>query len=321
MEGDTRGQGSRVSRVSRVTDRLGNPPRRLLLVGGGAAALALLVDAGLRVDVPQPPPPVPTRRPVPDEALLLSVVADLTGIVADETALISSEAANAVVRQLRVVHREQRRVLIGRLTNDGVPSKVITAATRAASTSGDVKSRSQLADRLAEVAPMRWREIAAATPANRGLLTDVYAVRLAGALRLGHDVDLPEPASPVRPQVVTRTQPLVYAFEVAAAQAATAVQRRLVATLAELTRLEIAASGAATSAPDGWALPYPVTSTADAERLAHDTLSSAVDASAELAASATTAASVEDVATWSARVQALAVPWDVPLTAFPGAEE
>ena len=314
MDGDTRGLGSRVA------DRLGNPPRRLVLVGGGAAVLALLVDAGLRLDLPQPPPPVPTRRPAPDEALILSVIADLTGIIGDETALVSAGNANGVVKRLRAVHREQRTVLVGRLTNDGVPTQVIEAAVRRSATSGDVKTRKQLGRRLADVEAERWREIATATRANRELLTAVYAVRLAGAVQLGQDVPVPESASPARASVLARTQPLVYAFEVAAAQASGGVRRRAVGTLAELTRLEIALSGATTSAPTGWALPYPVTTTDDAQRLAHDTLDAAVDASGELVATAATPAAVEDIATWSGRVQALAVPWDVPLTAFPGAQ-
>src|SRR6476620_12616733 len=59
MDGDTRGLGSR------VMDGMGRPPRRLFALGAGAAVLAVLVDRGLRLDVPPPPVPAPTRRPAP----------------------------------------------------------------------------------------------------------------------------------------------------------------------------------------------------------------------------------------------------------------
>ena len=105
MDGDTRGLGSR------VMDGVGRPPRRLFVLGGGAAALALLVDRGVRVDLPQPPPPVPTRRPAPDEDLLLSAVADLTHLVDAETQVLAGPKDDALVRRLRSVNREQLRVL------------------------------------------------------------------------------------------------------------------------------------------------------------------------------------------------------------------
>ena len=56
-----------------------------------------------------------------------------------------------------------------------------------------------------------------------------------------------------------------------------------------------------------------------ARRLATQTLSSAVESGTELAGSGPDAATLEDVARWSAHLQALAVDWHVPLTAFPGA--
>jgi len=135
---------------------------------------------------------------------------------------------------------------------------------------------------------------------------------------LGRDVATP-PTSPVRPAVVARTQPLVYAFEVVAAQSTGARRRTAEATLAELVRLEQAVTGPGTAPPAGWALPFPVTNPQAARRLAASTLSAAVRSGPELAGAAPTAASLEDVARWSAHVQALAVDWDVPLTAFPGA--
>jgi len=123
MDGDIGGRGSRLS------ERLGRPTRRLLLLGGGAAVLAVLVERGLRLDLPQPPPPVPTRRKAPDEALLLSVVGDLAVLVGDADALVSA-GADGTVKRVRAVLREQQRVLTGRLTNAGVPSSVIDASQR-----------------------------------------------------------------------------------------------------------------------------------------------------------------------------------------------
>jgi hypothetical protein len=304
-----------------LSERLGNPPRRLILLGGGAAALAWLVDRGLRLDLPQPPPPVPTRRPAPDEGLLLRVVADLAVLVGAADALVSAGAGGTVER-LRAVQREQRRVLTGRLTNAGVPSAVIDAAVRralATASTERVRRRADLGALLADVPPSRWADVARAGAATRQLLLAALSVRLAGAVLLGSDVAVPDTASPARPALVARTQPLVYAFQVVAAQAGPADRPRALDTLAGLARLETAISGASASMPSGWALPYPVTTPHDASRLAHDVLVDAVDASSELAGPTPSAASVEDVARWSGRVQALAVDWDVPLRAFPGA--
>ena len=83
MDGDTRGLGSR------VMEHLGNQPRRLFDVVGAAAVLDVLVDGGLRLDLPAPTPPPPTRRKAPDEALLLDVVADLQVLIDDETAVLA----------------------------------------------------------------------------------------------------------------------------------------------------------------------------------------------------------------------------------------
>jgi hypothetical protein len=317
MDGDTRGRGSR------VMDGLGRPPRRLLVLGGGAAALALLVSRGLRLDVPQPPAPAPTRRPAPDEPLLLAVVADLTRLVAAESQLLSASDGDSLVRQVRSVSRDQLGVLRGRLTNAGVPATVIDAPGPGTAgptpSAAPVRSRAALAARLATLEPGLWTSLASATEGTRELLTAAYAARLAAAVLLGHSVETSTSPSSARPAVVARTQPLVYAFEVVAAQSAGAQRRRAEATLTQLHRLELAVSGAASTTPPGWALPFPVTSSTDARRLATEVLRTAVAGSVGAAGTRPTAASLEDVATWSANLQALAVGWDVPLTAFPGA--
>ncbi len=104
-----------------------------------------------------------------------------------------------------------------------------------------------------------------------------------------------------------------------AAQSAGDQRRAAERTLAALVRLEVAVSGSSSTTPAGWALPYPVTTPDAARRLATQTLSAAVDAGTELAGPGPDAAALEDVARWSAHLQALAVDWHVPLTAFPGA--
>ena len=313
MDGDTRGLGSR------VMDGLGRPPRRLLVLGGAAAALAVLVDRGLRLDVPPPPSPAPTRRPAPDEPLLLSAVADLTGLVEAATDVISASDGDPLVRRLRSVNREQLRVLRGRLTNSGVPTSVIHAAVAAPAPAVATRTRSALADLLASIGPEQWTALTTATTGTRELLAAAYAQRLAAAVLLGHAVETSTSPSPARAAVGARTQPLVYAFEVVAAQSAGVQRRTAESTLAELVRLDLAVSGTGYTTPGGWALPFPVTTSADARRLATEVLGAALDAATEVAGPRPTAASLEDVARWSAIVQALAVDWDVPLTAFPGA--
>ncbi|MEW1954240.1 hypothetical protein [Terrabacter sp. NPDC080008] len=335
MDGDTRGLGSRADRGA------GHPTRRLLVLGGAAAGLALLVDHGLRVETPQPPPPVPTRRPAPDEALLLSALAGLERLRRSETAVLSARE-DALVRRLRTLGDEQVRVLRGRLTNAGVPTAVIDAAVTSspdtapttsptassivtttqsspASGSGDVRTDTALAQLMVEsLRAEDWEALAASTAGTRQLLAAAYAQRLAGALLLGAALP-PSPTSPVRPQLLGRTQSLLYAFEVVAAQSTGAQRRTAQATLTGLGRLEDTLTSTSSTEVAGWSLPYPVTTAQAARRLATDTLSSAVDAAAVLGRSDPSAPSLEDAAHWSARLQALAVDWNLPLTAFPGA--
>lgn len=312
MDGDTRGLGARVG------EGRGTPSRRLVLLGG-AGSIALLAGCGLRLDLPQPPPPVPTRRPAADESLLLAVLTDLAGLVtAAGQALAADDTDASTLRTVRSVLRSQLTVVRGRLTNAGVPTRTVDAAARAVPGTAAVRSASALASRLDAVGAAQWQSVAAASADTRRLLTTAYAARLASGVLLGGDVALSAP-SPARPAVVARTQPLVYAFEVVAAQSSGRQRRTAETTLESLTRLEAAVSGPGTNLPAGWSLPFPVTSSADASKLATHTLSAAVETTASLAGTSPTAAALEDVARWSAHVQALATRWDLPLTAFPGA--
>lgn len=319
MSGDTRTSGSRV-REPRF------PPRRLLLVGGAAAALGLLSGCGLRLDLPQPPPPVPTRRAVPDEALLVAVVRDL-----DELLRSWPRATKpAGLKSARSVLTEQRRVLVGRLTNDGVPTDEITArpattgsapgttAPTPTPTSTTHLSVADLADRLAALPTAHVAATAEAAEGTRELLTAAYGSHYTLAGLLGADVQ-PTTTTPARPGLAELTSPLVYAFEVVAAQSSGGQRRRALATLERLRALERLVGRA--DAASGWRLPFPVTDQRSASRLADSVLARALGATGEVLGPAPTAESLDDVARWLAAIQLAGVPWGLDPVAFPGTEQ
>lgn len=302
----------------------------LTLAGRGVVGTGLalsLAGCGLRLDLPAPEPPVPTRRPAPDEALLVSVISDLSQIVTAGKAVVAEASAGrtpvtrsalSTLSTLVRLQREQVTVLTGRLTNDGVPLAVITAAP---ATGSRPRSVGELAARLDSLGDSDWSAVAGATPPTRELLTSAYSLRLAGATELGRALAIPTPPSPAREALIARTRPLVYAFEVVAAQSEGSQRRRAVATLSRSRSLEEELSVGSVTAPTGWSLPFPVTTAPAASRLATHVLSAAVASLVDVAGPSPTAASLRDSATWSARVQSLAIDWSVPLTPFPGTDE
>ncbi|MBB2985170.1 hypothetical protein [Terracoccus luteus] len=209
------------------------------------------------------------------------------------------------------------------------------------------KDDAELAAWLAAVPATDWAMVSGAQDAaTRALLTCALTARLACAGRLGVVVDTPAP-SPLRAQLVELTQPLVYAFEVVAAQSTGAQRRRAVDTLARLRELESENVADTPASPTGWALPFPVTSTAEAARLARQVLTTALAAVPTLSgevrsapgtgaessapatptASATSpsrpsgppdAASLDDLARWGSRVALLAQTWGTALQPFTG---
>jgi len=291
---------------------------------------------------------VPTGRPAPDEAVLLAAIAGLSRLARAAGAVPAGSQA-ALVQQVQTLADQQLRTLRGRLTNAGVPTAVIDSAVAATPTGTASSSATEAPDAAAPSPPATgtpspaasagsrpgnpaalgqllleslrrddWEALATATPATRQVLATAYAERLAAGLLLGGTLPTPAP-SRARPDLMARTEALAYAFEVVAAQSTGAQRRAAEATLAQLTHLQDAVAGKTPTEPAGWSLPYPVTTPRAARRLATDTLSSAVDAAAASMRADATAASLEDTAHWSARIQAQAVGWGLPLTAFPGA--
>lgn len=301
-------------------------PRRAVLTGV-VASLGLLAGCGVRLDLPQPPPPVPTREKVADEDLLVGFVRDVRVLVAQAQALPAAEAAHAGVRDAVRVLREQDVVLTGRLTNAGVPTAVIntapvsgpTASTTAAPDAATGPGR--LGAVLAELPTGRWESLAGSHTDTRLILLSATSARLAAAVRLGAAV-APRGQSPqaVHAALLERTAPLVYGFEVVAAQSTGAARTAALTTLDALHALldDVGPGLPGRALPGGWQLPYAVTTPQAAARLARDLLRRAIGATPQLVALARSATGLENVAAWSARVQALGPAHGIPLTAFPG---
>jgi hypothetical protein len=299
--------------------------RRATLGMAYAAGLAALTGCGLRLDLPPPPPPIPTRRLVPDEKLLIGLVRDLDALAAEAAAVAETGRATRSVATVRGLLTRQTKVLVGRLTNDGVPTSVIRtgAPTGSPSTTTPPAAQSEptvaaLAKGLASIDAGAWTGLAAATTANRPIALSVQSVRFAGSLLLGGTVPFSPTAGALRPSLVQHTAPLVYGFEVVAAQSEDGARARAQQALAEAHELQRALGGSADPAPGGWALPFPVTTNKEATRLATHLLRTSIAATTTLAAASKEARSLEDLARWSGRVQVLAARWGLPLTAFPG---
>ncbi len=336
MTGSTRGEGTGVpTGAGRLT-------RRTAIGLTYAAALAAVSGCGLRLDLPQPPPPVPTRRRVPDEAVLVELVRTLEGLAAQAGSVTRPGRAARTLGTLAGLFTDQARVLTGRLTNDGVPTDVIhptpstqstpptgsasgtagpgtsPAATPSPTASAGPVTLAAFAKGLGEIDAAEWTTAAAVSPGNRSLVLAVHSVRLAGAALLGVEPAFDPQPAPVRPLLVERTAPLVYGFEVVAAHSERSARTRALAVLDEVTDLLHALGGPSTSAPGGWALPFPVTTDKEATRLAQHLLSTAIAATATVTETTPDAGSLAEAARWSARVQATGARWGLPLTAFPG---
>ncbi|HET8594204.1 MAG TPA: hypothetical protein VFM07_03085 [Intrasporangium sp.] len=317
--------GTSTTAPPRSEVRPGATVSRRAVVAGLFASAGLLAGCGLRLDLPQPAPPTPTRQQVPDETLLVGFVRDLRDVVAVGEQLPKADQSREQVKEALRVLRDQASVLTGRLTNEGVPMAAIdggppTSAAGSA-TSGPPSGLTRFRSALALLPSDRWQSLATASPTSRPVLLSATSARLAAAVRLGASVPIPQ-AGPqaVHKALVERTAPLVYGFEVVAAQSDGAARKTALATLDAL-RLLLAEVGPVVpgpALPGGWQLPYAVTRPEAAARLAHDVLVRAIDGTTTILPVSPPAPALAEVAAWSARVQALGAAHGIPLMAFPG---
>lgn len=314
----------------------GLPSRRTVLWGGcrlaAVAATAALGGCSIRLQDDAPDIPLLQRRSIPDEAALIAEfhlatsLSQMAGRIPLPTALVT---------QLTRIHATQAQVVHGLLSRGGVPDHVITGA--AATATASVPTSAVSAPPPATVAQLTAAEAAAvsaevlavvagATEANRSVLASVAAQRAAATGLLGGPVTWPD-ADPLAPPSAARlleaTRPVVYAFEVVAAQLAGDKRLPALATLAALRvrdgELTAAAGASATADPLGYALPYPVTSPDLAHRLAGEVLTRLVEGGLELVpvlpAGST---SLTAIVRLQAQAQSLAHDWGATPVPFPG---
>lgn len=221
----------------------------------------------------------------------------------------------------------QDTVLTGRLTNQGVPTTEIgpaptVTASGAPSTARPTggQSLSGFATALVELPAGRWDTLASSSLVNRDVLLSATSARLASALRLDRSVPVPPAEQGLHARLVEHTAPLVYGFEIVAAQSVGRARGTALHTVTQLERLleELIDGLPGSALPGGWSLPYPVTTPQAAARLATDLLTRAIAATTTLAAARSSARDLAAVGAWSARVQALGPPHGIRLAAFPG---
>lgn len=266
-------------------------PRREFLsvalrLGGGTALLGAtgaVGGCGIRLERDAPRPPfLPTPTPDPDTMPLLAELGRMRAAAAATTGSAAA-AAWAPVLSGAVAALESACASLdppvpvppagtGHGPGTGTPTPTSTA-TAPTATAGD--TRTFLAACGAALDPVGRAALAAVSARGRPLLVAAHAQRavpfllLGGRLRRLPSVAVASEASGIRLVVAARAA--VYGLEVAAAQAVEPARARIAAPLAALrahrTGLE-ALVPAAPPPPLGYALPHPVTTPAQAARLA-----------------------------------------------------
>lgn len=324
--------------------------RRVLTVGLGAMAAASLAACGIRLEDDAPSVPlIPTRAPIPSEAFLLALWRHSDDLAARATSLAGP--ATGVPARLAALHRSQVSVLEAELLRLGVPRKVLDTAavgpsatsTATATASGTSENptgsaststapavpgpRGLGAEEASDLGPTAIASLAKVPSQAVPLVGSVLAQRAAAATLLGAPATWPETswsAPSLAASYLESTRAAVYAFEVVAAQSPSGAQHSL--ALATLSALESRAqdqeslAGASAGPPAlGYPLPFPVTTTATARRLAGQVLTQLrASVARDLGSTGGDLGPLGALVQWLADTEVLASQWGVRLSAFPG---
>lgn len=333
-----------------ATSAAGPGRRTMLTAGGGLALTALLGGCRVRLEDDAPRIPlIPTRTPIPDEALLILAWRECT-----ELARVAATLAALQRLQGASLHTEQAETLRSVLATGRVPDSVVSAspapttgreapgAATPGSTSegasgipsggpagggGGVRTATEAG--ALELGPLRADRrsgLGAVTPTHAALWLSMLACRSRLAAQLGVATPWqPWPEQPADGEAtfLQQVRGTLYAMQVVAVRTSGAARERATADLTWLDalriRLESRAGSALGAPPVGYALPFPVTDGPSAARLAAHAWSGLQDASgALLVAGSGDAARASMVVQLLTDVVAHGSAWGVRLRAFPG---
>ncbi len=315
----------------------------------GAAATALSA-CGVRLEDDAPRVPlVPTRTPVPGEAVLVALTRDT-----DRMAQLAARLGGDLGADLAAIHARQHAVLRTTLVRDQVPAEGLDAGplpTPTASpttpptasstgtptpspagtpsagptTSGPVLQRAQLAQ-LEAAAASGSGSFAQVAAGLRAPVAALHAQRYAAASLLAGQPPA-VPSDPVTGEDVAAlagcTSAATWFLEVVAARAAGAQRVRAEATLDALRGLLADQVAGGSRPPDtlGHPLPFPVKTPADGVRLAREALTalrSQHGAALEGLVTAHGASGAQGATRWLGTIEVEAHRWGVALAPFPG---
>ena len=312
--------------------------RRSLLVALAAGSVTAL--SGCRVQREEGDPRValtPTRVSMKDEKALLAVLGRTVSLTSLTKAV--GGAPNSVTRRLGAVHATQVEVIASLLRDGGVPESLIDASRSANPTTPAASASASASTSPTRLSPTRAAALSAAehssmsdvvpdslSRAHIALIGSLLAQRTAAVALIGGRAAHAVPsglkgAEAVRLLAAARAS--VYGFEIVAAQIDNSGRALAVSTLASLetrtSELQTVVGSTGAPRPLGYELPFPVTNTRSARRLALHLLAALLASQAAALGPATgDRDALAGIVQWLGSTEAAACRWGAPLAAFPG---
>lgn len=312
--------------------------RRSLLVALAAGSVTAL--SGCRVQREEGDPRValtPTRVSMKDEKALLAVLGRTVSLTSLTKAV--GGAPNSVTRRLGAVHAIQVEVIASLLRDGGVPESLIDASRSANPTTPAASASASASTSPTRLSPTRAAALSAAehssmsdvvpdslSRAHIALIGSLLAQRTAAVALIGGRAAHAVPsglkgAEAVRLLAAARAS--VYGFEIVAAQIDNSGRALAMSTLASLetrtSELQTVVGSTGAPRPLGYELPFPVTNTRSARRLALHLLAALLASQAAALGPATgDRDALAGIVQWLGSTEAAACRWGAPLAAFPG---
>ena len=312
--------------------------RRSLLVALAAGSVTAL--SGCRVQREEGDPRValtPTRVSMKDEKALLAVLGRTVSLTSLTKAV--GGAPNSVTGRLGAVHATQVEVIASLVRDGGVPESLIDASRSANPTTPAASASASASTSPTRLSPTRAAALSAAehssmsdvvpdslSRAHIALIGSLLAQRTAAVALIGGRAAHAVPsglkgAEAVRLLAAARAS--VYGFEIVAAQIDNSGRALAVSTLASLetrtSELQTVVGSTGAPRPLGYELPFPVTNTRSARRLALHLLAALLASQAAALGPATgDRDALAGIVQWLGSTEAAACRWGAPLAAFPG---